>query len=186
MVKTCDNQRARAHAESDEACRKRRGAAAPAGQGVVARQDVPHWDHLRVRRCRSLFRGKIVCLSSSTKILSVASGTRGRGGPVPIDFCREANASHPSRAGSLRSERGSESSRQHRNRDAVKGRRTLAVVEGGSHKLSSSRLVTGAVSAVQSFSRVYTSVHASKINVWRFRRLDSFCVLVRLRCSNLR
>ena len=68
MVKTCDNQRARAHAESDEACRRRRGAAAPAGQGVVARQDVPHWPHLRVRRCRSLFRAKIVCLSSSTKI----------------------------------------------------------------------------------------------------------------------
>ena len=42
MVKACDNQRARAHAESDEACRRRRGAAAPAGQGVVARQVVPH------------------------------------------------------------------------------------------------------------------------------------------------
>ena len=41
---------------------------------------------------------------------------------MPIDFLREAIASHPSRAGSLRSERGSESSRQHRNRDAVKGR----------------------------------------------------------------
>ena len=121
-MKTCDNQRARAHAESDEACRRRRGAAAPAGQGVVARQDVPHWDHLRVRRCRSLFRGKIVCLSSSTKILSVASGTRGRGGPVPIDFRLQLGQRHPSRAGSLRSERGSESSRQHRNRDAVKGR----------------------------------------------------------------
>ena len=67
MVKTCDNQRARAHAESDEVGRRRRGAAAPAGQGVVARQDVPHWAHLRVRRCRSLFRAKIVCLSSSTK-----------------------------------------------------------------------------------------------------------------------
>ena len=121
-MKTCDNQRARAHAESDEACRRRRGAAAPAGQGVVARQDVPHWAHLRVRRCNSLLRAKIVCLSSSTKILSVASGTRGRGGPVPIDFSRAANDSHSSRAGSLRSERGSESSRQHRNRDAVKGR----------------------------------------------------------------
>ena len=67
MVKTCDNQRARAYAESDEACRKRRGAAAPAGQGVVARQDVPHWDHLRVRRCRSLFRGMSKFVSSSTK-----------------------------------------------------------------------------------------------------------------------
>ena len=122
MVKTCDNQRARAHAESDEACRRRRGAAAPAGQGVVALQDVPHWAHLRVRRCNSLLRAKIVCLSSSTKILSVASGTRGRGGPVPIDFLPRAIASHPSRAGSLRSERGSEPSRQHRNRDAVKGR----------------------------------------------------------------
>ena len=121
-MKTCDNQRARAHAESDEACRKRRGAAAPAGQGVVARQDVPHWDHLRVRRCRSLFRGKIVCLSSSTKILSVASGTRGRGGPVPIDFLRAASSAHPSRASGGRSERGSEPSRQHRNRAAVKGR----------------------------------------------------------------
>ena len=105
-MKTCDNQRARAHAESDEACRRRRGAAAPAGQGVVARQDVPHWAHLRVRRCNSLLRAKIVCLSSSTKILSVASGTRGRGGPVPIDFLPRADTSHPSRAGSLRSERG--------------------------------------------------------------------------------
>ena len=62
------NQRARTHAESDEACRKRRGAAAPAGQGVVALQDVPHWAHLRVRRCNSLLRAKIVCLSSSSKI----------------------------------------------------------------------------------------------------------------------
>ena len=41
---------------------------------------------------------------------------------MPVDFLREAIASHPSRAGGLRSERGSESSRQHRNRDAVKGR----------------------------------------------------------------
>ena len=120
-MKTCDNQRARAHAESDEACRRRRGAAAPAGQGVVARQDVPHWAHLRVRRCRSLFRGKIVCLSSSTKILSVASGTRGRGGPVPIDFRLQLGHRHPSRAGSLRSERGSESSRQPCARALVKG-----------------------------------------------------------------
>ena len=68
MVKTCDNQRARAHAESDEACRRRRGAAAPAGQGVVARQVVPHWPHVRVRRCRSLLRGFFFPLSSCTKI----------------------------------------------------------------------------------------------------------------------
>ena len=67
-MKTCDNQRARAHAESDEACRRRRGAAAPAGRGVVARQDVPHWAHVRVRRCRFASAANFLSLSSCTKI----------------------------------------------------------------------------------------------------------------------